>query len=326
LISPARHKRVCFQFFPVIAILCTILSGCAKKEAGLLQGYVEGEFIHVASPLPGTVTLQVARGGMVRRGDPLFALESVAERTARDEATRRLAQAVAALQDLHKGLRPTELASLRARLQEARSALALAEAEFGRQERLFSSGTVSAQDLDRARATRDQQLQLVNRLEADLKTAGLGARADQIAAAEANVKAQEAVLARAEWELSQKSRLAPEDALVYDTFYRSGEWVAAGRPVVSLLPAGNVKVRFFVLQKQLAALKYADPLSVFLDGKKEPLAGTISFISPKAEYTPPVIYSRESRAKLVFMVEAAFPADKAALLHPGQPVDVKLGR
>jgi len=73
-------------------------------------------------------------------------------------------------------------------------------------------------------------------------------------------------------------------------------------------------------------LKYADPLSVFLDGNKEPLAGTISFISPKAEYTPPVIYSRESRAKLVFMVEAAFPADKAALLHPGQPVDVKLGR
>jgi len=291
-----------------------------------LQGYVEGEFVQIASPLPGTVTLQVSRGSMVRRGDPLFALESVAERAARDEAARRLAQARAGLQDASKGLRPTELASLRARLQEAKSALALAESEFGRQDRLFRSGTVSAQDLDRARSVRDQQLQLVLRLEADLKTAGLGARSDQIAAAEANVRAQEAVLTRAEWELSQKSRLAPEDALVYDTLYRTGEWVASGRPVVSLLPAGNVKVRFFVSQLKIGSLHQGDPVTVTVDGVKEPFSGTISFISPKTEYTPPVIFSRESRAKLVFLVEATFSRESALRLHPGQPVDVRLGR
>jgi HlyD family secretion protein len=163
-------------------------------------------------------------------------------------------------------------------------------------------------------------------LDADLQTARLGARSDQVGAAEANVRALEAVLSRAEWELSEKSRLAPEPALVYDTLYRTGEWVAAGRPVVSLLPAGNVKVRFFVPEAGIASLHTGDRVTVTVDGVKEPFPGTVSFISPKAEYTPPVIYSKESRAKLVFMVEATFPPEKAALLHPGQPVDVRLGR
>jgi len=291
-----------------------------------LQGYVEGEFVYVAAPLPGTVTLQVSRGNMVKRGEALFALESVAERSARDEAARRLAQARAGLEDARKGMRPTELAALRAQLQQAKDALNLAESEFGRQERLFQSGTVSAQDLDRARSARDQQTQLVARLQAELQTAGLGARSDQVVAAQANVRALEAALARAEWELSQKSQRAPEAALVYDTLYRSGEWVAAGRPVVSLLPPGNIKVRFFVPETRIAAIHPGDPVQVSVDGVEGTFGGNVSFISPRAEYTPPVIYSRENRAKLVFMVEATFPPEIAARLHPGQPVDVRPGR
>ncbi|HZV80981.1 MAG TPA: HlyD family efflux transporter periplasmic adaptor subunit [Geobacteraceae bacterium] len=321
-----HHRSSHLLCFILFAALVFLFSGCGKPETGLLQGYVEGEFVYIASPLPGTVTLQVSRGSMVKRGDPLFALESVAEMSSRDEAGRRLAQARAALEDARKGLRPTELESLVAQLRQAKAALVLAETELGRQERLFRSGTISAQDLDRARSARDQQQQLAARIKADLQTARLGARSDQVLAAQANVRALEAVLARAEWELSQKSRLAPEDALVYDTLYRSGEWVAAGRPVVSLLPAGNVKVRFFAPERVVASLHPGDPLTVTVDGVKEPFHGKISFISPKAEYTPPVIYSRESRAKLVFMVEATFPPESSSRLHPGQPVDVRLGR
>jgi len=322
----ALHKSPRLLRGIAVTLPILLLAACGKQESGVLQGYVEGEFVYVASPLPGTVTLQVSRGSMARRGDPLFALESVAERASRDEAARRLAQARSVLDDARKGVRPTELAALEAQLRQARSALGLAEAELGRQERLFRSGTVSAQELDRARSAREQQLQLVARIEADMQTAKLGARGDQLSAAAANVKALEAVLARAEWELSQKSRPAPEDALVYDTLYRSGEWVAAGRPVVSLLPAGNVKVRFFAPQRSVSSLHPGDQLTVSVDGIKEPLPGKVSFVSPRAEYTPPVIYSKESRAKLVFLVEASFPPQVAARLHPGQPVDVHLGR
>lgn len=307
-------------------LLILLIAGCSNAPSDRLHGYVEGEFVYVASPLPGRVTLQVSRGSQVKQGDPLFVLESVAESAAREEAGRRLDQARSALADLRKGLRPTELEALRSQLRQARSALELAEAELVRQEQLFRAGMVSAQDHDRALSARDQQKQLVARLEADLQSARLGARADQVTASEANVKALAAVLARSEWELSQKSRRADTAALVYDTLYSNGEWVAAGRPVVSLLPPGNIKVRTFVPEKQVAAVQPGIPATVWVDGVGEPFPGKVSYVSPKAEYTPPVIYSRENRAKLMFMVEVVFPPESAARLHPGQPVDLKLGR
>ena len=149
------------------------------------------------------------------------------------------------------------------------------------------------------------------------------AAASQIAAIEASVHAQEAALAHADWTLSQKTQSSPVAGLVYDTLYQQGEWVAAGRPAVSLLPPENVKVRAFVPEDRVSGLKYGQPVRVFVDGIGEPYAGKVSFISPRAEYTPPVIYSRESRGKLVFMVESVFDAETAAKLHPGQPLDVE---
>ena len=162
-------------------------------------------------------------------------------------------------------------------------------------------------------------------LEADLKTAKLGSRADQIAAAEATVKAQEAALAKAEWDLSQKRQAAPKEGLIFDTLYREGERVPAGRPVIALLPPQNIKVRAFVQESRIGTIRFGDAAHVSVDGVGEVFTGTVNYISPKAEYTPPVIYSEESRGKLVFLVEAMFDPVTAAKLHPGQPVDVRFG-
>ena len=161
-------------------------------------------------------------------------------------------------------------------------------------------------------------------LQADLQTAQTGSREDQIAAAAAAVRALQAALDRADWDLSQMSQAAPAGGLIFDTLYRAGEWVAAGRPVVALLPPENVKVRAFVAEASVGAIHLGDPVSVTMDGVPQPQPGKVSFISPQAEYTPPVIYSEESRGKLVFMVEAVFDAAVAANLHPGQPVDMPL--
>lgn len=314
----------------ITAVLAIILlgmllfaAGCREAAQSELHGYVEGEFVYVSAQLPGTVNLLVDKGVSVKQGEPLFSLESVAELTASDEAKRRLVQAQALLQDLRKGARPAELAALQAKLQEAKATRAFADSDFARVERLFKNGTVSAQDFDRAKTARDQQQQLVARLEAELQVAGLGGRSDQLAAAEANVQAMEAVVKRTQWDLSRKSLQAPVGGVVFDTFYRSGEFVPAGRPVVQLLPPANIKVRAFVPETMLASIHLNDPVSVNVDGLKETFNGRVSYISPKSEYTPPVIYSRESRDKLVFMVEAAFTPEIAARLHPGQPVDLR---
>ena len=309
----------------VMAAMC-ILAGCSRPVPEQVQGYVEGEFVYVASPLAGTLeTLYVQRGGQVKPGDPLFALEGEPEKAAVDEAVQRLAQAQATLEDLRKGKRPSEIEAIEAQLRQAQAAMTLSQEELARQEQLFSSGATTPQSLDRARAVWDQDRQRVAQLGADLQTAQLGARGDQIAAAEANVRALEAALARAQWNLSQKQQVAPQAGLVFDTLYRPGEWVAAGRPVIVLLPPQNIKVRAFVPETRLAAIQPGNGARVMVDGLPEPLVGKVSFISPRAEYTPPVIYSRQSRQKLAFMIEIAFDPEMAARLHPGQPVDVQFG-
>ena len=302
------------------------LPGCDPPNPQRVQGYVEGEFVYVGSALAGTLeALHVQRGTQVEAGHSLFTLDSTPEKAARDEAERKLAMGRANWEDLKKGKRPSEIDSLEAQLKQARSALAFSETELGRQVRLAPSGAAAVQDFDRARSTRDQDRQRVSQLEADLQTARLGARSDQIAGAEANVRALEATLTNAEWCLSQKHQRAPQAGLVFDTLFREGEWVAAGRPVVALLPPQNIKVRAFVPEAQVGAVHTGDAVRVVVDGVERPFLGRVSFISPKAEFTPPVIYSRESRSKLVFMLEVRFDPDVAAQLHPGQPVDVRLG-
>lgn len=321
----ARQRSSLFCIGGALAAL-SILVSCSSREPNRVQGYVEGEFVYVASPFAGALeTLYVQRGTQVKAGDPLFALDSTAETAARDEAQRRLAQGRANLEDAKKGRRPSEIESLEAQLRQARAAQEFSEVEFQRQEKLVRSDSVSMQAFDRARSTRDQDRQRVVQLEADLETARLGSRTDQIDASEANVRALEAALAKAEWDLSQKRQNAPQAGVVFDTLYRQGEWVASGRPVVALLPPQNIKVRAFVPETRVGLIHPGNTVRVTVDGLADPLIGKVSFISPRAEYTPPVIYSQESRSKLVFMIEAVFDPETAVKLHPGQPVDVQFG-
>jgi HlyD family secretion protein len=302
-------------------------AGCEKPATDRVQGYVEGEYVYVAAPYAGELkSLAVDRGARVKEGDALFALDPEPQRAARDEARRRVTQARANLEDLTKGKRPTEIESLDAQLKQAQAALVRSEAEYVRVDNLVRTASGSLDDLDRARSLRDQDRQRVAQYEADLKTARLGARADQVEAAEANLRATEAALARADWDLAQKRQAAAQAGLIFDVLYRPGEWVPAGKPVVVLLPPQNVKVRAFVPEVRVGSIQPGQSAEVFVDGLPGPLAGKVSFISPRAEYTPPVIYSQESRGKLVFMVEVVFDPATAATLHPGQPVDVRFGQ
>ena len=312
-----------FHSFGTMVLILGLL-GCKRPPSNLLQGYVEGEFVYVSSPLGGKLTkLNVQRGAQVKAGDVLFALEDVAESAARDEANHRLLQAKNTLEDAQKGKRPSEMESIQAQLKQAREASALAEIELARQLELTKSGAVAVDSTDQARSINIQNHKRVEQLEADLKTAGLGLRPDAVAALEAEVKAREATLAKAAWDLAQKQQSAPQAGVVNDTLYRAGEMVVAGHPVVSLLPPANIKVRTFVPETRLNTLHVGDVVKVHLDGVAEPLSAKVTFIAPQAEYTPPVIYSQENRSKLVFMVELRFDDAVAAKLHSGQPVDVE---
>lgn len=301
-----------------------LLTACNRPPSTRVQGYIEGEFVYIAAPVAGALQkLHVQRGAQVKEGDPLFALDSAPEKAAREEAERRLLQARANLEDARKGKRPPEIEAIEAQLRQAEAALQLSEIEMARQQQLVKVNAVAVQDLDRARTINDQNRQRVVQLKAELETARLGARPDQVAAAEANARALEATLAKADWELSQKHQAAPKAGLVFDTLYREGEWVPAARPAVMLLPPQNIKLRAFVPEPRVGSIHPGDRVRVNVDGTPQSFDGKVSYISPRAEFTPPVIYSRESREKLVFMVEAVFDPNVATNLHPGQPVDAE---
>jgi HlyD family secretion protein len=299
-----------------------LLGACTRPTSGSWQGYLEGDFVYVAAPLPGQLQkLAVQKGARVEAGTPLFTLEQSAELATLREAAERLRQSQARLADLRKGQRPSELATLEARLAQARTAAELSARELERATKLHQTTVLSDDDFDRARLSHEADQTLVAETGSQLITAQLGSRGDVITAGEADVSAAQAAVDRAGWSVAQKAQSAPRAALVYDTLYREGEFVAAAAPVVSLLPPENIKVRFYVPEAEFAALKAGDRVRVTITGRP-PLEARVSYLSPSPEYTPPVLYNRENRAKLVFLIEALFDAKDARDLHPGQPVDV----
>jgi HlyD family secretion protein len=308
--------------------LITAVSGCSGGDSNRLPGYVEGEFVYVSAPVSGKLqTLYVHRGAEVAQDALLFELEDTPQLASRDAANARFAQAQASVRDARKGQRPTEVDALQAQYQQAMAAQKFSEVELSRQQKLLSTAVGSSQqDVDRARSTRDQANEQVAALAAQLKTARLGARADQVTAAQANADALQAQLTQAEWELAQTHQSATTAGSVADTLYRPGEWIAAGHPVVVLLPPINIKVRMYVPEAKLSSLTLGSAVTVHVDGRDQALNGTIDFISPKIEFAPPVIYSQAMRSKFVALVEVVFDPAVATTLHPGQPVDVVLSR
>jgi len=304
-----------------------LLSGCesaADKAANVFPGYAEGEYVRIASPNAGSLTtLAVKRGDTVAVNAPLFVLEQENERAAREEAAARVRRAESQLQNIRTGKRPEEVAAVQAQLGQAEAMLKLSASELKRTEDLVASKFVSPAKLDEAKSALERDRAHVAELKAQLSVANLAARPNEIAALAAEVNAAKAQLAQAEWRLNQKSQRAPRAGQVIDTLYTAGEWVQAGMPVVSMLPPENIKLRFFVPEKQLGVLKLGQDVMVNCDNCK-PVAAKISFIAPQAEYTAPLIYSKENRATLVFLIEARPAASDAALLHPGQPVEIRL--
>ncbi len=298
-------------------------AGCARPPPPSFQGYVEGEFVHVSSPEAGRLTkLCVARGADVPAGAPLFELESDLEVAAEAQAREQLAAAEAQLRDLREGRRPPEIEVIRAQLAQARAVQNDAAATLERDEAQHRTGGISTAQYDRSRASAEAASARAKELENQLQVAALPAREGQIRAQTALVAAARAVLAQAEWRRAQTAIRSPVAGRVSDTLFREGEWVSAGRPVVRLLPPENVKIRFFVPETELGALPVGAALALRCDGNPTNIPIAVNYVAEEAEYTPPVIYSNETRSKLVFMVEARPAAGAGAGLHPGQPVQV----
>jgi HlyD family secretion protein len=289
------------------------------------QGYAEADFVKVGPTQQGLLTeVSVARGDQIAAGAPLFAQDERADRAARNQAMRQLMQAKEQLANLRAGGKQTEIEQAQGNLADARSTLVRTGADLQRGEAQLGSGAISVQTVGQLRADYQSAEAKVQTLEAALaqSRAPLGRDREIMAQSDADDAAR-AVLEMAEWRLAQRRVTASVGGRVADVLARPGETMAAGAPVVSLLPTENIFVRFFVPEMALSGIHRGDLVTLVCDGCPSDLSATISFISPKAEYTPPLIYSESSKAKLVFLIEARPRPDQAAGLNPGQPIEVR---
>lgn len=300
-----------------------LCSACGPAPDDTFPGYAEGEYVRLSAPLAGTLAeVHLQRGERVPAGAPAYVLEQASETAARQEAHSRVGRAQALLADLRKGARSDELAALKAALGEAEAGQALSQANLERERKLVADKFVSRARLDQSAAALAADRARVDQARARLRGAAASARSDQVAAAEKEVEAARAQLAQAQWKVDQKAQVTPVAGMVSDVAYRAGEWVAAGAPIATLLPPANIKARFFIPETELGKIRVGQGAAIACDGCAQPLKGRITFIAPEAEYTSPLIYSKENRAALVFMVEAALEPGQA-LLHPGQPLTVR---
>lgn len=327
--SPQRRLELRWndRFKTVAFFLLLSVTACEKHPTYL--GYVEGRLTYISSPMSGKLTgLVVVRGQTVKANEPLFQLEQQPQSAEMANAIATVQQAAADLVDKMKGDRPSELDAIAAQIAQAQAQVDYARKDVARKQQLVKVRAVEQNQLDLANENLQIAEATVRQYQANWTTGNLPARDDQIKSLQAQLAAAKANLEKAQWNLQQKTIAAAVNAQVFDTYYRIGEQVPANQAVLSLLAPADVKVVFFIDEPALSKIHVGQQVQIHCDACQAGITATIHFISPSAEFTPPIIYSRSARSKLVYQVEAVFDRQKVkqqgAMLNPGQPVEVSV--
>ena len=223
-----------------------------------------------------------------------------------EQASAELDAALAQAEDARKGQRPVELGILEAERDAAAAAAREARILLNRTEALVRRGIYARVRLDEARAAhRDRRGPRSPPRPRRVEAATLGQREDaDPGGRRARLPGTGAKAPRPASGINDMAPAAPGPARVEEVFYQRGEWAAANQPIVALIPDDRVYVRFFVPEQAVAAYRPGTRVRFRCDGCPDDLAATITYVSPRPEFTPPIIYSREARDRLVFMVEA----------------------
>lgn len=261
------------------------LSSCEDQKKTTWPGYVEGKYLFISSTFSGTLKSLAVKSGDKIKADTV-------------------------LYTLDSENDQEEINTAKARLNQATADEHKASSEYDLQKKLYdrkkNKSGVSKDDLDIS------------------KTNSIQAK-DTLSSAKANVEALKAQLNKLEWARKQKTTNAPIDAIVFETYFQTGENINSGTPIVALLAPNQIKAIFYVQGSDLRKIKLNQLVKIKCDHCDQAIDARISFISPQAEFTPPVLYSSELSSKLTFRVEAQpVEQSQAGELLPGQPINVML--
>lgn len=311
-------------FLCSFALVASSFSACGPDTVRI-AGYVEGEYVRLGPIDTARIErIDVRRGDRVEAGKSVAVLETTDAENSVRESEARLVQARAQLDNLRIGKRPEEIAVIEASLLSAKAQQREADRALDRRQDLLRRGVATQADFDQAETARDVAGSRVRELAANLDVARLAARPDEIKASENQVEQAKAALAQARWRLEQRRLAAPSTGRISDVLRRVGELAGPAAPVVLMLPDGAAKLMLYVPEAWISGVRPGMQIQVGCDGCAPGLTATVTYVSPEPEFTPPVIYSAETRQKLVYLVEARPDGGPQSALQPGQIVDVVL--
>lgn len=311
------------QFLAWITGLVALVPGLGPAAVPSWNGYIEDDYVYAAASTPGTISsIAVREGDEVAAGQVLFVLDQTQQQSQYNAAEQRANAAEATLQNLQTGSRQDEIDVIQASLTKAQSDAELAKVNLARSQDLFDRDLEPQSKLDADKATAASADAAVAQLQAQLKVAQLPARDAQQVAAEASLKAAEADAATAKAALDDRTIKAPEAGRIERLFFKTGEVAAAGVPVLSMSGADALKAKFYVNEADRGSFALGQQVAVSCDGCAAGLTATIDYFASDPEFTPPIIYSRDERSRLVFLTEAVM--DKQNGVLPGQPVTIGL--
>lgn len=265
-----------------------LLSSC-KESSTQYNGYIDADLTYISSDFAGRLTsLLVRRGQTVHKEQPLFHLEQTSESLA------------VKVSQFSKDSLLSQRAGILDQIQYA-------EKNYTRTFNMRKQSAASQNDLE---ATK-RDLEVLR---------------NQLKALDFQIKGSQADIANKNWQKSQKNGYAPDSGIIFDTFFSKGEYLQAGQPVLALITKKQIKVIFFLPEQKLSEVPLNAKIRVSSDGSPQLATGVVQYISPIAQYTPPILYSREERKNLVFRVEASIDKPDLAQLHLGQPVTLEIIR
>jgi HlyD family secretion protein len=306
-----------------MSLLAAVIPGIGGPSAPSWNGYVEVDYVYAAAQTAGTITsIQVAEGQSVKKGDVLFVLDPSQQQSQYAAAQARAQAALATLHNLQTGSRQDEIDVIQASLDKAKSDLTLANTNLARTQDLFDRGLVPISQLDTSKAAAKAAQAAVDQLEAQLKVAQLPARGAQQIAAEASYTAAQADAQTAKAALDARTVTAPEDGRIEQLYFKTGEVAGAGTPVLAMRGGEALKVKFYINEADRSQFVMGQKLNVSCDGCASGLTASVDYFASDPQFTPPIIYSRDERKRLVFLTEAVMDQQNGIL--PGQPVSIGL--
>lgn len=271
----------------IVAIIILIYFQLDNRKT--YNGYIDADMTYLSGSYPGRLLeLAVKRGEFVEKGRLVFRIDQ-----SNDLFDAELDKA--------------NLEALSAKKQEVSDQLKYAETYFKRQKLLSKTNAANQDEIEMARKNSEVLTSKLREVEANIQ----GAKIRD---------------SKTRWLQQQKDGIAPEDGLLFDIYKTVGEYSASGQPIVSLIGASKVKLIFYVAEPELGSIGLGQKMDFYIDGSEGYQLAIVEYISSKAEYTPPIIFSRDQRKKLVYKIIAKPEKVDFKSLHLGQPVTVSAAK